>query len=118
MEVARSGQTMRYTAKRLWPHAGTVGSLVEVEIGEQYLAGELTDFDHYLTARWTLYGTWGRKLLMARAQHAPWPLHRARVAVLEHGLVEAAGLPAPTDPPVVHWSPGVDVKVGYPWVAT
>jgi uncharacterized protein YqjF (DUF2071 family) len=90
---------------------------VEIEIGDPYLANELTDFDHYLTARWTLYGTWGQKLLMARAQHAPWPLHRARVVMLEDGLVEAAGLPAPADPPVVHWSPGVDVKVGYPRVA-
>jgi uncharacterized protein YqjF (DUF2071 family) len=118
MEVARNGQTMRYMAQRRWPHRGTVGSQVEIEIADPYLANELTDFDHYLTARWTLYGTWGRKLLMARAQHAPWPLHRARVDVLEDGLVEAAGLPAPTHPPVVHWSPGVDVKVGYPWVVT
>ena len=117
MEVARDGRTMRYTAQRRWPHPGGVGSQVEVEIGEQYLTHELSDFDHYLTARWTLYGTWGRKLLMARAQHAPWPLHRARVVVLEDGLVEAAGLPAPTHLPVVHWSPGVDVNVGYPWIA-
>ncbi|HUP17406.1 MAG TPA: DUF2071 domain-containing protein [Acidimicrobiia bacterium] len=118
MEVARDGQTMRYTSQRRWPHPGTVGSKVEIEIGDPYLPHELTDFDHYLTARWTLYGTWGWKLLMARAQHAPWPLHQARVVVLEDGLVGAAGLPAPTHPPVVHWSPGVDVKVGYPWVAT
>ncbi len=117
MEVARMGQSMSYATRRRWPHPGVVGSQVEIEIGEQYLANELTDFDHYLTARWTLYGTWGEKLLMARAQHAPWPLYRARVVMLEDSLVEAAGLRAPSDPPIVHWSPGVDVKVGYPWVA-
>ena len=118
MDLALDGQTIRYTAQRRWPHPGKVGSLVEVEIWDQYQSAELTGFDHYLTARWTLYGTWGRRLLMARAQHAPWPLHRARVVVLEDGLVEATGLPAPGDPPIVHWSPGVDVKVGYPWFAT
>jgi hypothetical protein len=117
MEVARDGQTMRYGSQRRWPHPGTVGSQVEIEIGDPYQPNELTNFDHYLTARWTLYGTWGRKLLMARAQHAPWPLHRARVVVLEDNLVQAAGLLPASDPPIVHWSPGVDVKVGYPWVS-
>ena len=117
MEVARKGQVMSYSARRRWPNPGVVGSLVEVEIGDRYLPNELTDIDHYLTARWTLYGTWGRRLLMARAQHAPWPLYRARAVALKDSLVEAVGLPAPGDPPIVHWSPGVDVKVGYPWVA-
>ncbi len=114
MKVAREGQVIRYSADRRWLKLTPVRSLVEIEIGDQYLANELTDFDHYLTARWTLYGTWRHKPLMARAQHAPWPLHRARVVALEDDLVEAAGLPAPSDPPIVHWSPGVDVKVGFP----
>ena len=29
-------------------------------------------------------------------------------------LVEAAGLPPPTTDPIVHWSPGVDVRIGRP----
>ena len=115
MNVWRQGDSMRYSTRRRWPGPRGIESRVELEIGHEYTAAELTDFDHYLTARWTLYGTWGGRLLMARAQHPPWPLHRARVLSWQDGLVAAAGLPTPTEAPIVHWSPGVDVRVGYPW---
>ncbi|MDG2111386.1 MAG: DUF2071 domain-containing protein, partial [Actinomycetota bacterium] len=42
--------------------------------------GELTEFDHYLTARWRLYSRRRRGLRYALADHDPWPLHRADVA--------------------------------------
>jgi uncharacterized protein YqjF (DUF2071 family) len=115
MDVWRQGDSMRYSARRRWPGPRGTESTVELEIGHEYTAAELTDFDRYLTARWTLYGTWGGRLLMARAQHQPWPLHRARLLSWQDGLVKAAGLPTPTATPIVHWSPGVDVRVGYPW---
>jgi hypothetical protein len=40
-------------------------------------------------------------------------LHRA-TADWNGDLVAAAGLPAPEGDPIVHWSPGVDVLIGYP----
>jgi uncharacterized protein YqjF (DUF2071 family) len=48
------------------------------------------------------------------ADHPPWLLHAASVQRLEEDLVVAAGLPEPTGPPVVHFSPGVDVRIGTP----
>ena len=54
---------------------------------------------------------------VALAQHDPWPLHRATVASVEDELLVASGLPRPVVDPLVHWSPGVDVRVGAPrWV--
>jgi uncharacterized protein YqjF (DUF2071 family) len=41
-------------------------------------------------------------------------LRAARLLSLDEDLVEAAGLPAPAGPPLVHWSPGVTVRVGVP----
>jgi uncharacterized protein YqjF (DUF2071 family) len=41
-------------------------------------------------------------------------LHRAEVLHLDDELVTAAGLPAPVGAPVVHWAPGVDVRIGVP----
>jgi hypothetical protein len=34
--------------------------------------------------------------------------------MLDDELVVAACLPAPTDPPLVHHSPGVPVRIGFP----
>ncbi len=114
MRVDRDEELMTYSTRRRWPGSRGASSRIVVEVGEPYLADELGDFDHYLTARWTLFGTWGRTLLIARAEHQPWPLHRARVDSWHDDLVAAVGVPRPDSEPVVHWSPGVDVRVGYP----
>jgi uncharacterized protein YqjF (DUF2071 family) len=53
-------------------------------------------------------------LLGATAQHDPWPLHRVEVLELDDHLVTAAGLPAPTGAALAHWSPGVEVRIGWP----
>ena len=34
--------------------------------------------------------------------------------MVDDQLLTAAGLPAPDGPPLVHWSPGVDVTIGRP----
>ena len=75
-------------------------------------------FEHYLTARFTLFGTWSSRLLKARAAHPPWNLHRAEASLYEDELIQAAGLPRPTGPPHTLWSPGTDVRVGFPMRAT
>lgn len=113
MSLARNGDRMSYALRRRWPGPHNVTSRVSVDIGEPYLPGELSSFDHYLTARWIVYGSWGGKVLKAYAYHDPWPLHRATARCAD-GLVAAAGLPSPEGPPIVHWSPGVDVLIGYP----
>jgi hypothetical protein len=41
-------------------------------------------------------------------------LHRAQAGVVDDRLVAAAGLPQPQEPPLVHYSPGVDVRIGRP----
>jgi uncharacterized protein len=113
MDVAREGEVMRYRSQR-HPPFGRGQSTTEVRIGPEYSSDQLTEFDHYLTARWTLYGTWGQRLLVARAEHLPWRLHRATVLSCRGDLVEVAGLPVPTGDPIIHWSPGVTVRIGYP----
>ncbi len=114
MAVGRAGQVMTYATRRRWPGPGNVTSNVSIEIGDQYLPGDLKELDHFLTARWTLFGTWRHRLLMAHAEHPPWTLHRAMVQRCDDDLLGAVGLPAPESAPMVHWSPGVDVRVGYP----
>ena len=114
MTTTRSGDSMDYSTRRRWPGPRGARSRVQVEIGDRYSSSELGDFDHYLTARFTLFGTWGGSLLKARAAHPPWVLHRATARVFDDELVAAAGLSQPTGNPVVHWSPGTDVRIGFP----
>ena len=75
---------------------------------------ELGDRDHFLTARWVLFSVLAGRPLFARAEHPPWPLRRAEALTVDDSLIAAAGLPAPQGEPLVHYSPGVDVRIGRP----
>ena len=113
MSVSRGEHSMLYSARRRWPGKRGAQSETRVSIGSRYEPSDLGAFDHFLTARWVMYGSWGNKLLMAYAVHEPWELFRA-TADCSDELVAAAGLPQPIEQPIVHWSPGVDVAIGYP----
>ena len=110
-----AGGTISYRSRRRLPGPLPAASDVVVRPGARFGADELSDRDHFLTARWILFSvTGGRRRRLARACHEPWPLHRAEVLTLDDHLIEAAGLPAPSGPPLVHYSPGVDVAIGQP----
>jgi uncharacterized protein YqjF (DUF2071 family) len=115
-EVATSTGEQRFTyrSRRKWPKPRGARSLVEVEVGEAIGPDELSDFDRFLTARWALYGDLGPWISYSKMFHEPWPLHRADVLALDDELVTAAGLSAPVGDPVVHYSPGVNVRCGWP----
>jgi uncharacterized protein YqjF (DUF2071 family) len=87
---------------------------VSIEIGDPYEPSELRDLDHLLTAKWILFSASGSRRRFARAWHAPWPLHHAKALECHDELVEAAGLPTPHGDPLVHYSPGVEVRIGRP----
>lgn len=112
MRLWRDGNQIHYRTRRRWPGpAGARGDAV-IEIGDPLPPDGIGDLDRFLTARFRLYARVGTKLAFAPVEHAPWPLAAARVIGLKQDLVAAAGLPAPQGDPVVHYSPGVDVRVG------
>jgi uncharacterized protein len=128
MALEKDGNTVSYTCKRRWPGPRGATSKAIVDIGTPYQPAELTQRDHFLTARWRLFSssdlatavgrgslshgaTWQR---FGDAEHEPWVLHRATARVIDDHLVAAAGLPQPNDEPLVHYSPGVDVRIGRP----
>lgn len=107
------GDRVAYSCSRLWP-GPPAKSRVIVELGEMFRPDELTLFDHFLTARWNVYSVVGRQLIFTRASHQPWPLRRASVVSIDDTLLTAAGLPAPIGDPLVHYSPGVAVRLSGP----
>lgn len=114
MRIERTPTTIRYECRRRWPGPRGASSTVHVELGEPFAPGEVSELEHRLTARWALYSAPRSGLRHARAEHEPWPLRRATVLELDDELLVAAGLPAPEGEPLVHFSPGVGVRVGWP----
>ncbi len=114
MRLDEHGHEIAYECRRRRPEHGSPTSRARVRIGEPFLPSELGTRDHFLTARWILFSAAGERMRFARAWHTPWPLHRAEVIELDDRLITAAGLPSPRDAPIVHYSPGVDVRIGGP----
>jgi uncharacterized protein YqjF (DUF2071 family) len=68
--------------------------------------------DHFLVERYALFAERRDRLLRAQVRHHPYALCRAVVESVEETLFAQAGLPPlPSPPPVVHFSPGVDVDI-------
>lgn len=114
MSIERDGDRIRYESTRYWPKPKGARSLVEVEIGNRFAPGEASELDRFLTARWALYGDLGPWITYATMFHEPWPLHHAVVSTWDDELVAAAGLSTPTADPLVHYSPVVNVRCGWP----
>lgn len=71
-----------------------------------------------VTGRWNAFARRGRVLCRVPVEHEPWPLREATLTGLRTNLLRACRLPAPAGPPHVCWSPGVDVRIGLPRLAT
>ncbi|WP_322779414.1 DUF2071 domain-containing protein [Frankia sp. Cas4] len=113
MRLVETPDEISYTCARRWPGPRAT-SRMTIRIGEPFGSGDLDERDHFLTARWILFSAAGTRRRFARAWHEPWPMHRAKAVALDDRLVAAAGLPQPRDEPLVHYSPGVDVRIGRP----
>lgn len=112
MSVEGDSGHMSYRTRRRWPDPRPATSHVEVRVGSRFAPRELGELDHWLTARWALWSRFPRSVARAQADHPPWELHHAEVRHLDDTLVVAAGLPAPSGEPLVHYSPGVEVRIG------
>lgn len=113
MGIEQRGDTWRYRSRRRWPRASATSD-IEIRVGDAIAPDDLTDLDHFLSARWALGTRFGRHLMWADVDHPPWPLHRADAVSWDETLVAAAGLPAPEGEPHVLWSPGVEVRIALP----
>ena len=108
MRLVRSaGRHVHYESRRRGADAA-----ITVEIG-----APLPDPDGltlFLTERYRLYTRLLGRLAVASVEHAPWPLHRAKLVGLHETVRRAAGLPGRDEPSLVHWSPGVQARIGWP----
>lgn len=114
MRVIEEESTVRYQSRRRWPHARNVASDISVQPGEPFCPEELTERDYFLTARYRLCALRFGQLVYGQIEHEAWPLARCRLVKLQQTFIEAAGLASPQGAPLVHFSPDLDVGIGYP----
>lgn len=116
MTVGAAPGTVRYRSEGRRRGARPPGGAYDLEVAPGALrsAESVGELDHYLTARFTLWNRHGPVLLRTPVEHDAWQLREASVAGLTQDLTGAAGLPAPEGDPLVHYSPGVDVRIGPP----
>ena len=112
MSVRLDRDRVSYRSRRRWPGPAGGRCRAQIQVGTTLDEGELGELDHFLTARFRLYTVIAGRNAAAEAEHRPWPLARAGLLDLDADLVEAAGLPSPDRAPLVHFSPGVRVRVG------
>jgi uncharacterized protein len=92
-----------------------IGHDITVEVGDALRPDDLVD---QLTGRWRAFTRAGigrvATIIEVAVEHEPWPLRTAAVPNLRETLITAAGLPAPLDAPIVHWSDGVTARFAAP----
>jgi uncharacterized protein len=113
MRVVQSSRQMTYQSRRIFP--GSARTHIVVEPGEPVTSQAL---ELFLTARFRLYSVRLGHLTYTSVEHAPWPLCKARLIQVEQTLTACAGLPDPSGPPIAHFSPAIQVRIGPPKLVT
>jgi uncharacterized protein YqjF (DUF2071 family) len=109
MAMDRAGERVRYDSKR---RIGPPAELhVEWMVGDALGTAAAGSIDQFLVERYALYVWRAGLIVRARVRHRPYPLHRATLGHLSETLLRAAGIPAPAEAPLLHFSPGVDVHI-------
>jgi uncharacterized protein YqjF (DUF2071 family) len=111
MEVVAREGAIHYISRRT--HDGAPEAAFEAiwTPGAPLAQSEPGTLPFFLTERYVLFAAGRHGLHRARIHHGPWPLHAAAVAHVRSTLLEAAGLRTPTQEPLAHHSPGVEVAV-------
>ncbi len=111
VEYEADGPRRRYSMRRRWPRSTRPTADVEFTIGAPL--AEVSELDHFLTARWSLLTRRRGGVRYGRVHHPRWPLHEVVAHDVRGDVVEAAGLPSPVGEPRTACSPGIDVRVAW-----
>ena len=113
MTIQEDRNRIQYRARRRWPEPRNVSSHLAVVPGAPIAVAEQSPLERFLTARWGLYTMLGRRLAYAPVDHPTWPLQTAELERLDDEFVAAAGYSVHGEP-IIHYSTGVDVRIGLP----
>ena len=107
------GDSHRYQMTRRWPRGSSPHADMRFRVGDRLPDADVSELDHFLSARWGLVTSRRNRLLYGRVDHPRWPLHLVDDVSIDQSVIQAAGLPAPIGQPHALYSPGVDVQVAW-----
>jgi len=115
MKWSRTDGTVHYHSVRTdgrGPSAELQGTYTPV--GDYYYV-QKGGLKHWLSERYRLY-TVNRAgdILTTDVHHLPWPMRDVEVDFPTNTMAESHGISLPDSPPIVHYSPGVDVLIWAP----
>jgi uncharacterized protein YqjF (DUF2071 family) len=67
--------------------------------------------EFFLTERYCLYSERQGQLYRSRIHHQPWPLQEAKVSAFSSSMIEALGLPALKEEPMLHYAEEIKVDI-------
>jgi uncharacterized protein YqjF (DUF2071 family) len=106
MGLERHDRVIRFTSRR----TGRRGVQAEFEaawkVGEELGEARPGSLDFFLVERYCLYSGHRGRLYRARIFHHPWDLRGASLLSCSSTMLEAQGLPAPGDGPLLHQQGG------------
>ena len=110
----REGDRHDYRMRRRWPRSIGTSANMSFTVAAAIPDDDVSDLDHFLTARWGLITQRRRQLLHGQVRHPRWPLCSVEDVRIDENVIAAAGLPSPNGAPRALYSPGVVVAV--PWL--
>jgi hypothetical protein len=113
MEVVANGDAISYRCERGEPMARAEFRGEYEPIGKPFRAAR-GSLEEWLTARYCLYAAEGGTLYRAEIAHEPWTLTRATAEIQRNTMANASGIELPPDPPLLHFSRALDVRVWWP----
>ena len=114
MEITRHGDTVGYQSRR-WSIAGPPATFT----GTYRASGPVSTaapgtLDHFLTERYSLYASDGKRIWRGDIAHAQWPLQSATATLERNSMIEAAGIRITEHPPLLHFAAFQDVRLWWP----
>ena len=114
MQMTRRDDAVEYTTER-WSIAGPPASFVATYRGvgptSHATPGSL---EHFLTERYSLYASDGKRIWRGDIIHPPWSLQSGEARIEQNSMIAAAGVRAPGHEPLLHFSAFQDVRLWRP----
>ena len=114
MAMTKRESEITYTSER-WSIAGAPASFAASyqPAGPAFHAAH-GSLEHFLTERYALYASNGKRIWRGDIVHPPWSLQPAEARIERNSMIAAAGIGAPGHAPLLHFAAFQDVRLWWP----